>query len=315
VLIGAFDGWAGEVGGADGLFGGPDDDSLYGGDGSDSLFGGSGHDTLYGEAGNDSLDGEEDNDALYGGQGPDLLFGGSGNDGLFGGIGWTDILTGGGGANRFLQFASEDTLVDHVDGVDARLGFTNAGGTWTDREIVQADSGLAFLHTRTNNTQLLILQSGDELTFRRVASLGANVLADNNSSGLIRVADWCFTSGFPVAETIVHEIGHNWETERGTEAWQQWQNLSGWQPHDNGGGSTFPPSGYLLSADKQWDYLTSADNTFHRNYGKTNPLEDWSTMWEAYFRFRMGSLSAADTTRLQTKLDLIEQFMASHWTP
>src|SRR5262249_36569684 len=102
-------------------------------------------------------------------------------------------------------------------------------------------------------------------------------------------------------------IGHNWDMERGDTGWNQWLALSGWQTHDSGTASA--PTGYTLSSDGKWDYKTTAQ--FHRDYGRTNPKEDWSTMWEAYYEWKSGQLSAANVARLKTKLTYIGQFFAS----
>ena len=81
------------------------------------------------------------------------------------------------------------------------------------------------------------------------------------------------------------EFGHNWDEQSENTYVDAFRGVSGWRVHDNGGGSLFPPDGYLSSSDDgaTWDYLASSANTFAREYGKTNPLEDMGTTWEAYF--------------------------------
>lgn len=303
---------------ADTLYGDVGNDVLWGGDGDDYLYGWWGKDTLFGDNGNDVLRGEQDddvlygwwgNDTLYGGTGNDQLFGEGGNDGLFGGTGWFDVLNGGAGADRFLQFAGEDSLVD-LFSEDARVNFVNGDAVWTDQQIEQTDAGLAFLHGLTNNTKLLKLSNGQEVTFQRVLSLGEYAAANNNS-GRIRIADSAFDpTGRTPAEAVIHEMGHNWDTEQGA-SWGNWLNLSGWRLH----ASLYAVDGYVLSGDGQWEYRTTDGNSFWRNYGKTNPREDWSTMWEAYYRYKMGTLSNAAVTRLQAKLDFIDAFISRNYTP
>ena len=237
--------------GMDTLDGGDGNDVLYGGEGSDISYGGNGNDTLdesnsggdgnllYGGSGDDSVSGGAGNDGLYGDAGNDTLFGyagndtmagGDGNDGLYGGNG-KDILAGGNGADRFLVEAgwSPSPPVDTVtDGSTADAVITFRGG-WTQTEIMQVDVGLAKLHARTGNTRLLKLSpqsswpitSGLPLTFERWGVLSKDgrpnpaILGDNDSSGLIRIADRAFTtdqSTTPVWATVIHEIGHNWDT-------------------------------------------------------------------------------------------------------
>jgi Ca2+-binding RTX toxin-like protein len=78
---------------------GTGNDNLDGGDGNDSLFGGYGSDYLFGGGGNDYLVGQEGNDILLGGNGNDILVGFGPTD-L--GRGSINILTGGGGFDRFI---------------------------------------------------------------------------------------------------------------------------------------------------------------------------------------------------------------------
>jgi len=75
-------------------------------DGDDTLVGRDGDDTLVGGGGNDVLLGEEDLDTLLGGDGNDQLNGGAR------GQGWTDVLTGGAGADAFmLSYTSDASTV------------------------------------------------------------------------------------------------------------------------------------------------------------------------------------------------------------
>ena len=89
-------------------------------------------------------------------------------------------------------------------------------------------------------------------------------------------------NGFLIS-TIVHEVGHNWDstTEIGTAApalqsvWTAFLKLSGW--------TATQPSNLTLynrSTDGHWWYLKTAE--FARSYGRANPCEDWSTVWERY---------------------------------
>jgi Ca2+-binding RTX toxin-like protein len=151
-------------------------------------------------------------DRLQGAAGADTLQGGDGNDGLFGGAG-NDTVYGGNGADRFLAQAG-DSIAD-LSEADARIDFANGSWAWADGEILSVDQGLARLHARTNNTRLLKLSSGGALRVVRDVSLGTNVLANNNSVGTIRFADLAFTtdqSDSPAWATMIHEIGHNWDT-------------------------------------------------------------------------------------------------------
>ncbi len=195
------------------------------------IFGGSGDDTLYGGSGNDQIFGDDGNDTLYGGVGQDALYGGNGNDVLFAGFQGEgrETLYGGSGSDRFLLWLKprQNILVTNVmvgimdfASVDASINFVNGNRLWTEQEIRQVDAGLKLLQDRTDNTRLLklfnvtgSLQLG--MQFERNVNLGSNVLADNDSRGHIRVADLAFTTdqtSSPVWATVIHEIGHNWDT-------------------------------------------------------------------------------------------------------
>jgi hypothetical protein len=79
-------------------------------------------------------------------------------------------------------------------------------------------------------------------------------------------------------QVVQHEIGHNWDDENPN--WTQFKNLTGWLT---------PieyillgmPSGYKISDDGKWYYPSAA--AFVSDYGKTNPYEDFATVFEAYF--------------------------------
>lgn len=102
---------------------------------------------------------------------------------------------------------------------DARIDFVPGSKIWTDSEIANVSDGFSRLLARTRNTILLKQSpytSGQPIRFERDINLGDNVLADNDSQGLIRFADLAFDStvqdNSPVWATAIHEIGHNWDT-------------------------------------------------------------------------------------------------------
>jgi Ca2+-binding RTX toxin-like protein len=89
-------------------------DRIYGNELDNELFGNSGADWLYGYNGIDMLYGGWDDDLLYGGDQRDYLYGQAGRDQLFGELGddyleggydgFADVLTGGQGADEFVQY-------------------------------------------------------------------------------------------------------------------------------------------------------------------------------------------------------------------
>ncbi|MFO0841536.1 MAG: calcium-binding protein [Gemmataceae bacterium] len=348
--------WAfGDVGN-DKLYGGTGNDQLYGGRGNDwffgddgddlldgqqdndTVYGGRGNDTLFGLGGDDFLDGQQDNDTIFGGEGNDTLFGlggndklygeagsdrldgGEGNDGLFGGIGWTDVLIGGGGADRLLQFAREDNLVDLDRGAgDAVITFTNgtarpsegvmwSSASWTDAEIQQVDRAFAVLHERTGNTRLLKTAARGDLTFERLGSpANASSVGGWNEGTNIVLINASFSNPNYLVETVFHEIGHNWDDTGENGAIGDFRGLSGWQRHDNGGGSRFPPDGYRLSGDGQWDYRANA--AFPRDYGRKSPLEDFADSFAAYFMRRAGLPAEANPANAPAKVTWVDNFL------
>ncbi|HJZ89270.1 MAG TPA: hypothetical protein VKE40_00260, partial [Gemmataceae bacterium] len=230
--------------------------------------------------------------------------------GLFGGTqdARDDLI---GGPDPDCLLSADDNDLDRAP-EDALLHFVNWDRQWTDLEIETMDKGFAWLQLIRGNPALLKTEGENVITFERIGSLNGS-LADNDSKGKIRVADAGFSNSITPDATIVHEIGHNWDTEMGGWFTDNWLPRSGWRPADNGGGSKFPPPGYLRSQDGQWDYLATAP--FARTYGTTNAREDWSTAWEAYYvnlsyPFGDGARSNHNYTGMLPKFEVVAQFFA-----
>lgn len=248
--------------GNDAMAGGPGNDTLYGDDGNDTLNGEAGDDKLLGSAGDDNLNGQDGNDSLYGGAGADRLFGGAGFDGLFGGFAADkDYLQGDAGADRFLILGDRAAMADLV-AEDARLMFKSSNADWSLDEIMQVDMALQKLHLRTGNTRLLKLSDGSVQTFLRSDGYwGANVLAANNSQGTIWVNTLAFTTNqsvIPVWSSVIHEIGHNWDTPQENTSIGSFQSLSDWR----------------FSSTTGWTHASNA--SFVSWYAAYSPLEDFS---------------------------------------
>jgi hypothetical protein len=278
--------------------------------GSASLSGLGGDDVLIGGSGNDALYGGLGNDRLYGRAGVDVLWGEDGNDGLFGGSGG-DVLYGGGGGDRFLDntweegwwlFKSrkwQDTIGDADWGRDARIGFENgketetefasqkgtykyAGAAWADLEVERVDSALLVLHGATSNTRLLKKANGDPIYFIRLGALtsssgGMFTAGAWNSGGVIRMPNDAFGN---LREAVLHEIGHNWDTEYKESTWRA---LSGWTKSDKAGDPNYQKG---TDAKETWYYLTSAQ--FVSTYARTNPNEDFAESFTNFLLNRAG---------------------------
>ncbi len=281
--------------GDDQLFGGDGDDELFGWAGNDAIYGGAGADFIRGGAGNDSLSGDDGNDRLYGESDIDRLFGGNGDDRIFGGgVSVPDTLYGNAGRDRFL-FEGSDVIAD-LNGDDAKLIFSPGNSNWTAAEVEIFDQGFQVLYELTRNN-LLLRDTLDPTGIKFVkytsiagGSLSINSLntrttsAGSTYSRTIQVADWNeYDPRFNqmLINTVVHEVGHNWDSilESGTAApgtqglWTQFLSRSGWT-------QTQPANLalYNRSADGKWWYLKTAE--FARDYGRFNPYEDWSSVWE-----------------------------------
>jgi hypothetical protein len=254
--------------GNDHLRGGVGDDRLFGGPGSDLLEGGEGDDDLYGGGGNDLLYGDAGDDLLHGGNGADLLSGGENDDDLYGDSGpGSDLLEGGEGDDAIIRFKRG-------------LNFKR-GKRWLEREIEAVDVALRALHHKTQNDDLLELKGGKTLTFRRFTHPRKGVAAaSNDSRGTINVYNSAFEPSNDLPATIIHEVGHNWDSEH--SRWQEWLALSGWRDTKP---AVSEEAGYTKVTSKRgtWWYLTSASSDFANEYGKTNPWEDFATSFEADF--------------------------------
>jgi hypothetical protein len=283
--------------------GGPGADWLAGGSGADSLAGGPGKDTLLGGAGNDLLSGDGGADSLVGGPGDDRLYGGLSGD--------RDRMRGGLGNDRFLA-GPEDTVLD-LTPEDARIRFLSGSTSWTDDEVERVDAAFQVLQDRTHNTRLLRQPDGRDLIFRRdsVSPQGPTLLGQNAGSRGITFFNSAFTSVTnPLSASVWHEIGHNWESPSGlgVAGYEAFLALSGWTPCSQvaSAGACGPSPGKNLSLDGRWQYDQSA--RFVRSYGRTNPEEDWATLWEVALR---PDLSAATVAGLpyRAKLDVVNALL------
>ena len=291
---------------------GRDDDAggLYalGGDGNDSLVGSNGDDSLDGGLGNDTLRGGGGLDDLFGGDDTegDQLDGGDGGDGLIAGPG--DTVTGGGGADRFLEPVDlADRLdlpivtTDYRSSSDARLRFTddNAGGAQTPRgtsaaaretygrwslaEVKTADRALSLMqHTLGNVSLFKSRVDGREFEFRKTAPRDDNVVG-SYLAGFIRVYGGDLDEFLPA--TIAHEIAHDYN-DVGTR--RDYADLSGWRQSRTRPGSDYARSSDFSSDDQtpsgDVEYWYKEQAWFPTEYARTDPFEDFAETWEFYWR-------------------------------
>lgn len=293
-------------------------DNLFGGTGNDTLHASDwGDNTLHGGDGNDALYGYNGRDNLYGDAGDDALNGGGNDDGLFGGAG-VDTLTGGSGDDRFLDRTWEQKILfitirrwqDNVTDKgsnDVRIGFqdgvqvtktfagqngsyTYSGKAWSDREIEVLDDAFEVLHDATYNTKLLKRKDGSEQIFTRqgvkTASSGGTFTASAwNSGGNVSFTDYAFDTDDEARGTLLHEQGHNWDTEYNAAGWRA---VSGWTQTNQSGNAAYQQGS---DASGSWWYLKTAQ--FASSYARTNPNEDFAESFGAYYMNR-GGFSTGD---------------------
>ena len=331
--------------GNDTAFGGTENDTIYGGFGVDLLRGGAGLDLIYGNSDNDQLHGDADNDQLFGGggnddlygeAGADVLRGGIGNDGLFGGIETNDILWGEEGKDRLLYFVG-DALPD-LSTEDARLEFRNLSSNWTNGEVEVIDRGLALLHQRTGNTQLLKgTLTSEPLVFNKKLTLPipnppSTVRVGTNE--LVTITEQVFNPVTQQVETVTRmerqlsfaewnendsamnarytaeiprEMAHTWASSEAITTvlpnqgsyWSSFLLFSGWtqtRPDDI--------QFYDVSLDDNWFFRKDA--LFVEEFSKTNPVEDFASVWKLYF----DPAGAAERVRLVTKISKLDSLFS-----
>ncbi len=261
----------------------------------DIIFGNSLANTLLGNGGNDRL---------YGRGGADTLEGGSADDALFGGAG-SDMLRGGSGEDRLLV-QSGDSTPDFNNTYDAKINFVNGNSTWTDKEIEVVDEAFAKMYNHVGNQLLATDPVTGAMTFKKVNVTefsGRNSL--KNGVRTIEIDEWNESNtaeNTSRISTVIHEMGHNWDNElTDLGVFNQFMKISGWTQKKPTSGS------YTKSKDGEWWYKSSA--SFARDYGRTNPREDWSTTWQAYFDAGYSSSSpiAAKLKIVDGVLDWIQQ--------
>jgi len=303
--------------------GGAGNDTLQGGSGDDVLDGGGGIDSLFGNDGSDFLYGGAGNDLIYGGAGNDTLYGNDGDDALCGSLGF-DLLVGGQGNDRFLV-TKEDLPLDQMR-TDARINFVGVLGTemngsakivgthanWLESEIQAVDYALAAIQRRVGNTSLLKMPNGSPLTFRRQghsADPNSLLLGWNTLDGNITLLDHAFQDTAWLHRSVYHEVAHNWEDITTNKYWNQFTDLSGWA-YGNA-----PPAkdmaSYTRAAETDDGFWFKKGATFARDYGRSDPWEDWAVSVEAYFSQTYTREMEAGASLAPAKVALVNQFLSS----
>lgn len=276
--------------GEDKLLGNNGDDLLEGGGNTDWLYGGNHNDTLYGDDGDDWLYGQGHNDGLFGGNGRDRMYAGSGFDRVLRDEGVSDYVYNTSADDAIIWFKSgSQTSRTNEDGVFQTFN----GKSWGQSEIKAVDEALALLQETTGNTRLLKDYTGSAVTFFRVGTPNTGNSAEgwSNHMGQITITDSAFDPDMPLTQTVVHEIGHNWDWEAANNTIDDFRALSGWTDNNiltstwiRGGGRSITINPNLNTGrdtTDTWWYDPAATN-FVREYGRTDPYEDFATSFAAY---------------------------------
>jgi Ca2+-binding RTX toxin-like protein len=297
------------------IFGSAGNDTLIGTVNGDKLNGDQGDDVIFGGDGMDILQGGKNDDQLFGGAGFDWVLGGAGNDGLYAGVG-SDFVMGDSGMDRFLvqegdmlgDFGSEDVKIEFKN-TTSKTTITDSDdndhvydpASWTDEDVQVVDEAFAVLQQRQGNNILLRTSAGNEMQYVRLGETESKFAAWNSGDtqqfgNNIFEVDENWTH-----QAVYHEIGHNWDTEN--PKWNTFTGLSGWTEEDKSDDASF-----TLSDDEKWFYENSAD--FAKDYGKTNPREDFATSFAAFFMDYSGeAYNGEGAANIPEKMDFIEDFL------
>ena len=273
--------------GADRLIGGVGDDGLNGGEDDDLINGGDGDDRIAGQAGNDSL---------YGDAGKDKLHGGNGRDGLFGGVGGGDRLTGGNGDDRLLPFADggsgrprvldnivdenrEDAVLPVADRLSVSGSAHFSGEVWTNQDVQEVDLSLKTLHMSISNSKLLKGANGQTNTLFKFSSDSSFIGVNFRRQKYIGISERVFpesgTSLNTLDTIVLHEFGHNFDTQAENTFIRDFREISGWDSSNSAGDTR--------SGDGDW-YFNDSRSDFFTSYAQTNPREDFAVSFSYYFR-------------------------------
>jgi hypothetical protein len=290
-----------------------------------SAFAGSGNAILIGGSGDNLLVGGVGHDELFGGTGRNTLVAGSGQNALCDGGGHSTLI-GGPGADRFLITKPGNDLILNQTAADARINFVGFVGaepfapdtiigthaSWSQPDIQAVDFALGEIEQRVGNTSLLKMPDGTPLTFRRQgydSNPASLLLGWNTLDGNITLLDFAFQDLQWLHRSVYHEIGHNWEDPGDNKYWDTFTSLSGWY---NG---AHPPKVlitlYTQAPETDSDWWFKKGSAFTRDYGRTNPWEDWATSVEAYFSQVYTGEMDAGAKLAPAKVSVVNQFLTS----
>lgn len=309
--------------GNDLLWGQLGDDEINGDTGNDFLNGGHNDDILRGGSGNDRILGEIGHDSLYGESGVDVLEGGSGNDGLFAGTASTErSLFGGSGNDRFLLYANDLPADFGAGDATITFRNNGSTWNDAEIEIADIGLRQLHHRTSGTNIFVDPLDVEPMALYKVPAgSLGSNVdgfnrlnwsasweadgtIIEETYTRTIEIVDWDENDqerSEDMSLVVIHEIAHSWDSQfeiqqvvpSRASIWNTFLSRSGWETFNPGSGHTRAPAQTQEPFDRTYVAPNYEINThtwwrdssaeFSRNYGTTNPKEDWATTWESLF--------------------------------
>ncbi len=199
---------------------------------------------------------------------------------------------------------AHEAHVELKHNVNLTYGKTS-GKKWSEKEMTDIDKGLSKLPPSLGleNEKLYNLRRFKDI----IASDGDKVAAWAKANGDIEFSDIGVAGPYrlthkgvpPVAETILHEVGHHFDDEN--KKWNGWQKISGW--NDIGGakatGLTKFEDGkeysgkdlglkdekgtYVVTRRYGRTYVYNKNSNFMGAYAKTNPKDDFSESLMQYF--------------------------------
>lgn len=324
--------------GNDTMYGQRGHDEMFGGSGNDYMAGYTGNDEMYGESGNDTVRGNDGNDRLFGGDGVDKIVGGKGHDALYGGgKSSADKLWGESGRDRFLTQGTDKIMdgkgIKSREGEDVQIKFVNRNESWSNDEIEVVDRAFAKLFAARNDNDLLRdTYTTQPLTFYQEkmswGGLNTSNTQKQNSCSVsgpwynqtetcnyrtkwirheISLPEWNEGSSSKnknVVSTVIHEIAHNFDDE--SKEFSQFKKVSGWvhRPGSKKGlhkGANFSGG---KGEGKGWYRKSNKKTEFARDYGGTNPMEDFATVFELYFK--QNKSTKASNAKLAAKLKIVD---------
>ncbi len=216
--------------------------------------------------------------------------------------GWKDLSK----ADKITLYnrVSHEAHVELKHNVNLTYGSTK-GRQWSHKEMTDIDKGLSKLPAKIGleNEKLFnlrryteIIDNGSKVAAWALHGSGDIEFSDMGAAGPYRMTG----KGVPpVAETIIHEVGHHFDDEN--PKWKAFQKISGWNNLGSAKASSLAKftdgSSYsgkdLGLADETGQYTVTRrygntyvyKNTanFMGNYAKSNPLDDFSESMAHYF--------------------------------